>query len=345
MQTYSLESPSGLRRARVAVVIPCYRVEQHIAKVVRSIPPLVSTIVVVDDKSPDRFVEKVLAVNDPRVVLVRHEINEGVGGAMITGYKECLHHGVDLVVKMDGDGQMDPAYVAALVRPLLLGRADYTKGNRWHDPQALAAMPGVRRLGNTGLSFLAKAASGYWRLFDPCNGYTAIRASVLGRLPLDQLSKNFFFETSMLVELNVLGAVIRDVPIPARYGDEKSTLSIRKVLWHFPLALAKAGLSRIWKRHFVRDFGPISLCLVWGSLLMGWGSCFGAWKWLRSILEGVPASAGTVMLSAMPFLMGFQLLLQAGLLEISAEPGLPLCHEEPLGEPLPVGDTSLAQAA
>ena len=331
--------------AKVAVVIPCYRVEPHIVGVLRALPAFVSTVVVVDDESPDRFVEKVQALNDPRVVLVRHEINKGVGGATVTGYRECLRRGADIVVKMDGDGQMDPAYLPALIRPLLAGEADYAKGNRWHDPEALRTMPGLRRLGNAGLSFLSKAASGYWKLFDPCNGYTAIRASALRRLPLDNLAERFFFETSVLVQLNVLGAVVRDVPIPARYGDETSTLSIRKVLWRFPPALLKAGLGRLWQRHFVRDFGPISLCLVWGSLLAGWGTLFGALEWWRSVRDGVPATTGTVMLSAMPFLMGFQLLLQAGLLEIASEPAVPLCRDEPLGEPLAVADAAYSRAA
>lgn len=317
-----------LTNPQVAVVIPCYNVERHIEAVIRSLPPLVSTIVVVDDRSPDRFVEKVERLDDRRVVLVRHSVNQGVGGAMVTGYQECLRRGADIVVKMDGDDQMDPAYLPALIRPLVRAEADYTKGNRWHNSHELATMPAARRLGSVGLSFLTKLASGYWRLFDPCNGYTAIRASVLRQLPMERLGRRFFFETSMLVQLNILGAVIQDLPIPARYGDEKSTMSLRRVLREFPPALARACASRVWTRYFVRDFGPISLCLFGGGLLTAWGAGFGAWKWAQSLLTGVPNTAGTVMLAAMPFLMGFQLLLQAALLEIAGEPTRPLCQRD-----------------
>ncbi len=316
--------------ARIAVVIPCYKVENEIVEVVRSIPDFVEGIILVDDKSPDRFVEQVEGLADDRVVLIRHESNQGVGGAMITGYREGLRRGYNILVKMDGDGQMDPQYLPALLRPLMKGEADYAKGNRWHDLNELPSMPVVRRLGNVALSFLTKVTSGYWRLFDPCNGYTAIRADVLRRIPLEHLSKSFFFETSMLVQLNVLSAVIRDVPIPANYGEEESTLKVGRILRQFPTALIRSWFSRLWHRYFIRDFGLISLCWLSGSLLSGWGLFFGGYKWLQSILTGVPTTAGTVMLAAMPFLMGFQLLLQACLLEVSLEPTKPLCSEDPL---------------
>jgi dolichol-phosphate mannosyltransferase len=321
-----------LAAPHIAVVIPCFKVEPHIVEVIKTIPPSVSTIVVVDDKSPDNFVAKVRALQDSRLVLIRHETNQGVGGAMVTGYQECLRRNVDIAVKMDGDGQMDPAYLPALLRPLLRGEADYSKGNRWHDLNRLASMPAVRRRGSVILSFLTKLTSGYWRLFDPCNGYTAIRTCVLRLVPLEQLSKNFFFETSLLVQLNVLGAVIRDVGVPARYGNEKSTMSISRVLKHFPLALFRSWKYRLWQRYFVRDFGAVSLCLLGGAALTGWGLAFGGWKWLQSIFTGVPNTAGTVMLAALPFLMGFQLLLQAALLEVVTEPTRPLSQDEPLGQ-------------
>jgi glycosyltransferase involved in cell wall biosynthesis len=334
------------RTARVAAVIPCYRVERHIVDVIRTLPPLVSTVVVVDDRSPDNFVERVEALNDPRVVLLRHEVNQGVGGALVTGYRECLRRNVDVVVKVDGDGQMPPEHLPALLRPLLRGLADYTKGNRWHSPQALASMPGLRRLGNSALSFLTKAATGYWRIFDPCNGYTAIRACVLRRVPLERLARNYFFETSMLLQLNALGAVVKDVPIPACYGDEVSSLRVRRVLWQFPLALLKGGLGRLWARHFVRDFGPLALCLSGACPLLSWGVGFSSWQWLRSILTNVPATPGTVMLGALPIVLGFQLLLQAGQLDLAAEPKEPLCSEEgPLAEPAPFSPEAPAKAA
>jgi len=207
---------------------------------------------------------------------------------MVTGYRECLRRGADIVVKLDGDGQMDPDYLPALLRPLLEGTADFTKGNRWHDAARLTTMPQLRRWGNLGLSFLTKLSSGYWRIFDPCNGYTAIRAAVLADVPLGQLARDYFFESSMLVELYILRAVVRDVPMPAIYGEEQSSLSISRVLWSFPPRLARGLLHRLWTRYFVRDFSAVSLFLITGSLLTLFGGLFGSWAWLQSYWVNQP---------------------------------------------------------
>jgi glycosyltransferase involved in cell wall biosynthesis len=206
----------------VAVVIPCYRVAQHIAGVIRSIPPEVSEIILVDDASPDRVVAKARATGDPRLRVLRHARNRGVGGAMVTGYRESLQLGADVIVKVDGDGQMDLTQLPALVEPLLQAEADYTKGNRWCHTAALARMPWRRRWGNLLLSFATKMVSGYWRVFDPCNGYTAIRASTLRLLSFEHIASGYFFETSMLVELAIERATVRDVFLPCIYGEEKA---------------------------------------------------------------------------------------------------------------------------
>ena len=165
---------------RIVVVIPAYRAEKFIIKILSGIPPFVSNIVVVDDCSPDRTAELVYAFNDSRICLVSHETNQGVGKAMLTGYCKALELGAKIIVKMDSDDQMDPAYLVPLIAPILTGQADYTKGNRFLHANELKAMPFIRRIGNAGLSFLTKAASGYWNLFDPTNGYTAIRSSAAG---------------------------------------------------------------------------------------------------------------------------------------------------------------------
>ncbi len=332
-------------RTRVAVVIPCYKVEKHIASVIRSLPDIVSLIVVVDDASPDRFVERVRELGDARVVLIRHEKNLGVGGAMVSGYEECLRRGADLIVKVDGDGQMDPAELPRLIAPLLRGEADYTKGNRWHHVSNLLSMPAIRRVGNLSLSFLTKFVSGHWKIFDPCNGYTAIRASALKRIPLDRLARDYYFEISLLVELGILGAVIRDVPMPAIYGEEKSSLRIGRILTSFPFRLCRSLFRRTWNQYFIRDFGPVTLFLVSGGFLMLWALVFGGIIWGRSLVSGVPATAGTVMMSAMPFLMGFQLLLQAVVMDMSNRPGVPVSAEEPLNEDIAVEPASLERAA
>jgi dolichol-phosphate mannosyltransferase len=324
--------PNG-RPAHIAVVVPCYRVAGQIARVIRGIPDWVRTIVCVDDCSPDDSGERLRRLGDPRVVVLRHEHNQGVGGAVVTGYRECLRRGADIIVKMDGDDQMDAGHLPTLVEPLLVGQADYAKGNRWADLERLQTMPAVRRLGNLALSFAIKLCSGHWQIFDPCNGYTAIRAGVLRQLPLDRLAADYYFETSMLVQLNVARAVVQDVPIPARYADEKSSLRIGRVLRRFPAALLRSLLHRIWHRHFLRDFGPCALFLASGLVLIAWSLVFGGWHWLQSAWTQTPATAGTVMLAALPFLMGFQLLLQASVLEMNQRDRAPLCQHDPLQAP------------
>lgn len=323
-----------IRPARVAVVIPCYNVARHIEEVIRTIPPAVFLIVAVDDHSRDDTASQIARCGDSRILLIRHNENRGVGGAMVTGYRAALERAADVIVKMDGDGQMDPKLLALLIQPLLDGRADYTKGNRWHDVEALLTMPALRRWGNLALSFWVKLASGYWHVFDPCNGYTAIRAELLRRLDLSRIRSDYFFEINMLVEMNIRGAVAEDIPMPARYGDEVSSLRIARIIRRFPIALTRSLADRVWQRHFVRSFGPISMFLCAGLLLSTWGVLFGAYQWARSAMTDVPASAGTVMLSAMPLLMGFQLLLQSMVLEVSQSPSRALCDGLPLAEPL-----------
>lgn len=329
----SLAVPQGAARRRsaasfprVAVVIPVYRDAAHIGGVLASIPASVSVIVVVDDASPDETAEVVSAQRDPRVHYVRHETNCGVGGAMLTGYRQAARLGAEILVKMDADGQMDAAQLPRLIAPIVNGDADYTKGNRFlHAPQ-LAAMPPLRRIGNMGLSFLAKLASGYWDVFDPTNGYTAIHASVLPMINQDALDPRFFFETSMLVELSMCRAVVRDVPMPARYRGEMSSLSESRAFVSFPPRLIRSLVRRVVMHHFVQDFGLFALFLVSGLLLSAFGAGFGAWAWIVNAHRNVETSAGTVMIAVLPIILGIQLLLQALTLDIQSTPVHPVHH-------------------
>ena len=310
----------------LAVVVPAYRTERHIRGVLATIPPEVSLVVVVDDRSPDgtaAIVEE-LGRSDDRIVLHRHERNQGVGGAVTSGYRIALERGARIIVKMDGDGQMDPGYLGRLVDPIVRGRADYTKGNRFLHAAELGSMPPARRIGNLALSFLTKIASGYWNVFDPTNGYTAIHAEALGALDTDRLGKRYFFETSMLIELGVAGAVVQDVAIPARYGDERSSLSITKTLWEFPPKLVRGCLRRIWSQHFLRDFTVQALLLSAGVAMVAAGGAWGLAWWWRSWRTGIPASTGTVMLAVLPLILGVQCLLQSLVLDLQAVPRVPL---------------------
>jgi dolichol-phosphate mannosyltransferase len=307
---------------QVAVVIPAYRAAAHIASVLRGIPEFVAWIVVVEDCSPDNTAAVVQeeARRDSRIRLPRHTENQGVGGAVLSGYAEAHRLGAEIVVKMDSDGQMDAAHLPALIAPLLRREADYAKGNRYLHSRQLRSMPLLRRVGNLGLSFLTKLASGYWNIFDPTNGYTAIHASLIPLLDQEGIGRRYFFESSMLLELSLLRAVVRDVHIPARYGDETSNLSIAKALRQFPAALARGFCRRMWIQYFVRDFSIASLYAIAGLGLLLSGGVFGAIHWCSSAQQGIATPTGTVMLAALPVLLGIQLLLQAVSLDIQNQP-------------------------
>jgi glycosyltransferase involved in cell wall biosynthesis len=314
-----------LAGARVGVVIPAYRVAAQIERVVRGIPAWVASIIVVEDHSPDDTAERVERLRDPRVTLLRHAANRGVGGAMKTGLAEARRQGLDVVVKMDGDDQMDPAHLPALVQPLVDGRADVTKANRYSSLGSLQGMPVVRVLGNAGLTFLVKAASGYWNVFDPANGYVALRGELLARLDLERLPERYYFESGFLVELGIQRAVVLDVAVPARYADEHSSLSPSRVLLEFPPRLCLGLARRVFWRYYVHDFTAVSVELLLGVPLLLFGAVFGAWQWIHLRQAGQFASAGIVMLAAMPILLGFQLVLQAVALDVQNVPRAPLC--------------------
>uniref|UniRef100_C6E5J8 Glycosyl transferase family 2 n=1 Tax=Geobacter sp. (strain M21) TaxID=443144 RepID=C6E5J8_GEOSM len=296
--------------ARIAVVIPSYKVKQHVLQVISAIGPEVSSIVVVDDACPDgsgRYVEE--NCRDPRVLVCSHTENRGVGGATLTGYQAALDQGADIIVKLDGDGQMDPALIPKLVRPIVDQVADYSKGNRFYSVEDLQQMPFARLVGNSVLSFMAKFSTGYWTIFDPTNGFTAIHGAVAALLPLEKIEKRYFFESDMLFRLNTLRAVVADVPMRARYADEKSNLSILGVIPEFLRKHAVNSCKRIFYNYYLRDFSAASVEVVLGLCALLFGVVFGSWTWYGSIRTGVPATSGTVMLAALPTMLGMQLFL------------------------------------
>jgi dolichol-phosphate mannosyltransferase len=310
---------------RVAVVIPSYRVAKQILDVISRIGDDVHNIYVVDDCCPDRsgrLVEE--HCQDPRIRVIYHDANQGVGGAVLTGYQAACRDGVDVIVKLDGDGQMDPAHIAALVAPIFAGDADYAKGNRFFNMEDVKAMPFVRLIGNAGLSFLTKLSSGYWNLFDPTNGFTAIHARVAEMLASNKIAKRYFFESDMLFHLNTLHAVVVDVPMRAAYGDEESNLSVGRAIFSFAWRNAVNFLRRITYSYFLRDFHLASIELVAGAAATIFGIVFGLQRWIAAARELAPATSGTVMLSAMPIILGVQMLLGFLSYDISSVPRLPL---------------------
>jgi len=309
----------------IAVVIPCYKVMRHIQEVISGIGNEVQRIYVIDDACPDnsgKYIEEHCL--DQRVRVIYHESNQGVGGAVMTGYRAAIAEGAEVIVKVDGDGQMDPSLIANFIEPILAGEADYTKGNRFFDLEEIRAMPKIRLFGNAVLSFMTKLSSGYWDLFDPTNGYTAIHADVARHLPFDKISRRYFFETDILFRLNTLRAVVIDVPMSSQYGDEVSNLKILKVIGEFLVKHARNFVKRIFYNYYLRDMSLASIELPLGLLLILFGLSFGGWNWALAVREGVAATAGTVMLSALPALMGLQLVLAFLAYDISSVPRRPM---------------------
>ena len=292
---------------RIAVAIPCYKVTQHVLGVIAAIGPEVHAIYAVDDACPDHSGNFIQTHNqDPRVKVLFNPENRGVGGAIITAYKAAIADGMDIVVKIDGAGQMNPALLHHFVRPLLRGEADYTKGNRFFRPESVQGMPPVRLFGNAVLSFMTKLSCGYWNIMDPTNGYTAARTCVLAELPLDKLEQRYFFETDMLFRLNTVRAVVKDVPMDAVYADEESHLKVGKVLPEF----LRKHASRLWRRYvysyLVRDFNVGSVYSLVGLVLLTFGLFFGLYGWISGVQHAAPATSGTVMLAALPVIVGIQ---------------------------------------
>jgi len=296
---------------KVSIVIPAYKASKYIVDVIDTIPEFIDKIIVVDDKCPENTGKIVENLKNKRLIVLYHSENQGVGGAVITGYKKALDLNMDIVVKIDADGQMDINYLENLIKPILDGEADYAKGNRFYDFKALRQMPKVRLFGNSGLSFLVKIASGYWNMMDPTNGYTAINRYAIENLDLDKIAKRYFFESDMLINLNIENAVVVNVPIPAKYGNEESSLSITRTLFSFPPKLFKGLSKRLFLKYFIYDFNMLSIYLILGLPMVLFGILFGLYHWILAVVNNINTPVGTIMLSVLPIILGTQFLLQA----------------------------------
>ena len=319
----------------VCVVIPCYRVTQHILSVVAAIPDHVQQIYCIDDSCPDKsgafIAEK---CPDPRVTIIYNPQNLGVGGAVMVGYKAALKDGHTIAVKIDGDGQMDPSLVKRFIRPILKGEADYTKGNRFYDLNSLKNMPRIRIFGNAVLSLMTKLSSGYWNIFDATNGYTAIHLSMIPYLSLDKIHKRYFFETDMLFRLYTVRAVVKDIPMQAVYAKEISHLKISRILGTFLLGHGRNIVKRLFYSYLLRDFQLASLYFIVGAILLCFGTVFGIHAWMTSINTNIPATSGTVWLASLPIIIGVQLFLSALTFDVLNIPKTPI-------HPLLVDDSSV----
>ncbi len=300
---------------RVATVVRAHNEEPFIGRVVAAMPDLVDHVVVVDDASTDDTARAAKAAGDTRTEVISLVDNCGVGAATVAGHRHALALGADVCVVLDGDDQMDPAAIPALLDPIVRGEAQFTKANRFYAIGSFDEMPRHRVVGNVALSFLTKAASGYWNLFDPQNGYTAIHREALERVPLQRLAQRYDFENDLLIHLNILRVPARDVPVAARYGKEVSGLTVPRVAPRILRRLARGFWQRIWWKYVVQSFSAVALMLFGGLTLVTVGIGFGCWV-IADSWGPQAATPGTVVLSVAPLLSGFHMLLYAMMLDI-----------------------------
>jgi len=321
----SKKTPSEFQEFVITAVVPCYRERSRILSVLAKFDNTVSHIIVVDDACPEstgKFVNE--QCKDKRVEVIVNTTNQGVGGATLRGYERALELETDVIVKIDGDGQMDPLMISTLVRPICNGLADYSKGNRFFRFRGVSGMPITRIIGNLILSLASKMSSGYWNIFDPTNGFTAIHSKVARILRRNSLARDYFFESDMLYQLNLSRAVVVDVPMEANYGSETSSLRISKIL--IPFAFNHFGnfIRRIIYTYFLHDFNFASLELILGMFCLAFGTIFGSINWYDSISSGVTAATGTIVLAALPFLLGCYLLINFLHFDVHNQPKTPL---------------------
>lgn len=312
----------------IGVVIPCYKVKKQILRVLEKMVPEVDVVYVVDDKCPENsgdFVKN--NCDDARVKVLYNEVNKGVGGAVIHGYKQALADGIDVVVKLDGDDQMDAGLIVPLIKPIVEGKTDYRKGNRFYYPKSLSAMPMIRLIGNGALSFINKFVNGYWHIMDPTNGFTAIHKNALKLLELNKINERYFFESDMLFRLAIQRAVVQDFAMHAKYADEESNLSVTRVLFDFPPKYIVRFFKRLGYMYFLRDINLGSFHLTSGLLLLLFGLGFGGSKWYVNSLHHIATPTGTVMISVVCVILGIQLLLAFLNYDVSNRPQAPNQNE------------------
>jgi glycosyltransferase involved in cell wall biosynthesis len=304
----------------IAVVVPAYREQLHIARVIATMPQFVDHIIVIDDASPDDTYSAATAAADARTEVIRHEINKGVGGAIITGHRRALELGAQVSVVMAGDGQMDVDYLPALLDPIADSGYGFSKANRFFSATSFAGMPRYRIFGNIVLTLLTKMSSGYWDLIDPQNGYTAVRTDAFAKIPLDRVSERYDFENDLLIWLNIANVRAIDVPIPAVYGEEVSSIKLHKVAPRILSTLIRGGWRRFWLKYVLWSFSPIALLTIVGVPLLLLGLVTGVWAVASSLTAPGSVTTGTWLLAVAPSLVGIQLILQALVLDIQATP-------------------------
>jgi hypothetical protein len=299
---------------KIAIVIPYYNASNQILRVIAKIPNYIHTVIIVDDKSKELLPKKKIneTINkSTNCVFLENEINLGVGGATKHGFSYAIKNNIDIIIKVDADDQMDLKYLPELIQPLVDNKSTVSKGNRFRDTNALKSMPKGRKIGNLALSFLTKIATGYWHNFDPTNGFLAIKTGVLKKINFSNLSNRYYFETSLLSEFYFQNAIISDIAMPAIYGDEKSNMNTSKMLIVFSKNLTITFFKRIIKKYFLYDFNIGSVYIFFGFPLLLFGIIYGVFNWVYYGKQDILTPTGTIMITTLSIIIGFQLILQA----------------------------------
>jgi len=309
------------RDLRIAAILPCYNEEKLITKTVETLPDFMDKIICVDDKSTDKTWEVItdLSHKNKHVVPIHLDINEGIGGAYIHGFEYALANNIDLVVTMAGDAQCNPNYIQNMADTLIDGGLDYVKANRFVHLDELKQMPTFRRIGNTVITILTKFSSGYYSIFDSQNGYGIFKRKTLEKLPFNHIGRLYDYENTLLIALAIMGAKVKDEPVPAIYGDEVSTIPVFKTTMCALRVVWRGFWRRFYYKYVVYNFHPIALFLFGGLLLGGLGALFGLFLVYDKFVHTVTPSSGTVMLVVLPIILGFQMLLTAIMMDMNNE--------------------------
>jgi hypothetical protein len=297
-----------------AIVIPYYNASSKIIEVIKAIPNFIDYVIIVDDCGSEPLPKDIVSSSinsSTEIVFLKNAVNSGVGGATKFGFLKAIELNVDIVIKIDSDNQMDLKYLPIMIDSLISNEADYVKGNRFRDLKALKKMPFVRRFGNLILSFLIKISTGYWNVFDPTNGYFALKTTILKQIDFDKISNRYFFETSLIAELYYFNVRIKDITMPAIYNDEKSSMKVWQMPFLFSKNLLLLFIKRIAKKYFLYDFNIGSIYILFGLPLFLFGISYGIFKWIYYSTLQTLAPTGTIMLVTLSIILGFQLLLQA----------------------------------
>lgn len=308
------------KETKIAVLIPAYNEALRITRVLQSVPDYIDRIIVVNDGSTDATADVIRGAIDSRCIFIDRKENKGYGATVIEAYEAALENtDADILVTIDGDGQMDPSYIPKLADPIIAGECHYVKGNRFFSSDSFEKMPKIRIFGNVVLTFLTKVSTGYWSIFDPENGFAALSRTAAEQLDWRKVSPDFSYMQSMLLELALARVCVRNVNIPAIYGQELSSIKLRRVIPSKLAVLWGVYWRRIWMLYVLQSFSPLVLFLTGGAFLAGFSLLFGIWALWQA--RGVPVMpAASAVLVAVSAISGLQFLLTALVLDIINEP-------------------------